>query len=230
MEYYIREDNGLDFSKYLSKCFLWMFFGLLATFATSALFCYTGLFYEIISRMGIGFVVVCSVIEIVLVIILSRSVSQLNAEKARALFFVYSIINGITLSSIFYVYDLTSIIYIFLAAAAVFGIMAFIGYTTNIDLSKLGYFIPMALITMLIMGIILMFAFNSVLYLIYSLVGVGLFMGITAYDMHMIKRMYNESYSSEAKEALAICGALELYLDFINIFLHLLSLFARSKD
>lgn len=230
MNYTTYKDENLGFSKYLSKCFLWMFLGLLATFATSALFSYSGLFLEIFSRMGTVFMILVSIIEIVLVLVLSVMVYKLDAKKASVLFFVYAIVNGITLSSIFYVYDLTSIIYVFLATAGVFGMMAFIGYTTNLDLSKLRVFIPLALLALIVMGIVLAFSFNETAYIVYSVLGIGLFMIITTYDIHIIKHEYYRMNSASEQNSLAIYGALQLYLDFINIFLHLLALFAKNKD
>lgn len=230
MDYTTYENENLGFSKYLSKCFLWMFLGLLMTFATSAFFSYSGLLLEIFLKMGAGFMVMASVIEIALVIILSLMVYKLNPSIALTLFFAYSIVNGITLSSIFYAYDLTSIIYVFLATAGVFGIMAFVGYTTNLDLSKLSIFIPIALLAMLVTGIILMFSFSETAYIIYSVLGIGLFMIITTYDIHIIKHAYYHTNSSNMQNTLAIYGALQLYLDFINVFLHLLALFAKNRD
>lgn len=227
---YTYGNEDLSFSKYLSKCFLWMFLGLLATFATAAFFSYTGLFITIFANMGIMFTLVISIVEIVLVISVSRVVFKLDTKKALGLFFAYSVINGITLASIFYLYDLTSIIYTFLATAGVFGAMAFIGYTTKLDLSKLGTFLSIGLIGMLIAGIILMFAFNEKVYAIYSIFGIALFMLITAYDIHIIKRMYYHANTYEQRNALSIYGALQLYLDFINIFIRLLALFARNRD
>lgn len=230
MEYSVYKENNMSFSSYLIKCFMWMFFGLLVSFGVAAFFSYSGLLLTILVNFGTAFILISSIVEIVLVISLSRSVMKINTSKATVLFFIYSIINGITLSSIFYLYDLTSIIYVFLAAAAVFGIMALVGYTTKLDLSKLGTFILVALLSLALVGIVLMFAFNEVAYLIYSFIGVGLFMIITTYDIHIIKRIYYETNSNEQKNALSIYGALQLYLDFINIFIHLLSLFGRSRD
>ena len=227
---YTYESNELNFSKYLAKCFLWMFLGLIVSFATAALFSYTGLFYSLFAGMGLMFTLIISIVEIVLVISVSRVIFKLETKKALGLFFLYSMINGITLASIFYLYDLTSIIYTFLATAGVFGAMALLGYTTNIDLSKLGTFLSVSLIGMLIAGIILMFAFNEKVYAIYSIVGIALFMLITAYDIHIIKRMYYHANSYEQKNALSIYGALQLYLDFINIFIRLLAIFARNND
>lgn len=227
---YTYESNELNFSKYLSKCFMWMFVGLLVSFATAFIFNYTGLFISIYSSFGMMFTLLISIIEIVLVISVSRVVFKLEAKKAISLFLAYSIVNGITLSYIFFIYDLTSIIYVFLATAGIFGVMALIGYTTKLDLSKLGTFITISLIGMLIAGIILMFAFSETAYVLYSIIGIALFMLITAYDIHIIKRLYYSTNTSEQHNALAIYGALQLYLDFINIFIRLVALFGQSRD
>ena len=224
------ERDGLDFSKYLAKCFLWMFIGLLVSFATAAIFSYTGLFLTLFASFGLMFTLVISIVEIILVISVSRVVFKLDTKKAKGMFLLYSAINGITLASIFYIYELTSIIYVFAATAGIFGVMALLGHTTKLDLSKLGSFITVGLILMLIAGIILMFAFNERAYALYSILGIALFMLITAYDIHIIKRMYYSVNTLEQQNALAIYGALQLYLDFINIFIRLLALFAQNKD
>lgn len=230
MDYSVYEENNMSFSSYLTKCFMWMFLGLLTSFGVAVFFSYTGIFASLLVNIGLPFILIASIVEIILVISLSRSIMKINTSKAITLFFAYSIVNGITLSSIFYLYDLTSIIYVFLGAAAVFGIMSLVGYKTKLDLSKLGTFIFVSLISMLVVSIVMMFVFSAVAMLIYCLLGIGLFMLITTYDIHIIKKMYYETTSNEQKNALAIYGALQLYLDFINIFLHLLELFAKNRD
>ena len=229
MEYSFGRDD-LSFSKYLSKCFLWMFVGLLLTFGTALLFSYSGWYIQIFASMGTLFTLVISIVEIILVISVSRMVFKLDTKKAMSLFIAYSIINGITFSSIFYLFSLNSIIYVFLVTSLVFGAMALIGYFTKVDLSRLGSFIKVSLILLLISGIILMFFYNETAYLLYTLLGVGLFLLITAYDIHIIKKMYYATNSYEQQNALAIFGALQLYLDFINLFIRLLALFARNRD
>lgn len=228
MDYIYNDD--LSFSKYLSKCFMWMFVGLLISFATGAIFNYTGLFVTLFGSLGSLFSIALMIVEIILVISLSRQVFKLNTKKAISMFIIYSFINGITLASIFFMYNIQDIFYVFLATAGIFGVMAFLGYTTKLDLSKLGTFISVALIGLLISGIILMFAFSERFYVIYSILGIALFMIITAYDIHILKRMYYRVNTIDSQNALAIYGALQLYLDFINIFIRLLSLFARSRD
>ena len=230
MEYTSYGDTGLGFSKYLSKCFLWMFLGLLLTFVTAVGFSFTGLLADLLLNFGTGFIILFAVIEVVLVIALSASLIKLSTGAALAMFMIYSIVNGITLSSIFYIYDLTSIVYVFLGSASVFGLMALVGYRTNLNLSRLGTFLTISLLITILVGIVMMFAFNETMYLIYNVFGVGLFMLITTYDIHVIKNMYHESSSDSHKEAIAIYGALQLYLDFINIFLRLLALFGKARD
>lgn len=230
MDYTSYGDEGLGFSKYLSKCFLWMFLGLILTFVTAAGFSFTGLLADLLLSFGTGFIILFAVIEVVLVIALSASLSKLSSGAALSMFMIYSVVNGITLSSIFYIYDLTSIVYVFLGSAAVFGIMALVGYKTNLNLSRLGSFITISLLLSILFGIIMMFAFNETAYLIYNVLGIGLFMIITTYDMHVIKHMYYESGSDSHREVIAIFGALQLYLDFINVFLRLLALFGKSRD
>jgi len=209
---------------------MWMFVGLLVSFATAAIFNYTGLFISIFARFGTMFTLITAIVEIILVISVSRVVFSLNSKKAVGLFIAYSFINGITLASVFFLYDLMSIIYVFLATAGIFGVMALLGYTTKLDLSKLGTFITISLIGMLIAGIILMFAFSETAYVLYSILGIALFMLITAYDIHIIKRLYYSTNTIEQQNALAIYGALQLYLDFINIFIRLIALFARNRE
>lgn len=230
MEYTIYENEKMSFSQYLSKCFFWMFFGLLTSFGVSVFFAYTGLFARIFMSLGTTFTFILAIVEIILVISLSRSVFNLDSSKAKTLFFVYSALNGMTLSSIFYLYDMTSIIYVFLGAASIFGIMSVVGYKTKLDLSKLRNFISISLVSVLLISVVMLFAYNSFALLVLSLIIIGLFMIITTYDIHVIKRMYYQTKSVEEQNALAIYGALQLYLDFINIFIHLLRIFARSRD
>lgn len=230
MDYSVYQENNMSFSKYLSKCFMWMFLGLLTSFGVSAIFSYTGLFAGILLNFGTSFILISSIIEIILVISLSRSVFNLDSKMALTLFFMYSVINGVTLSSIFYLFELSSIIYVFLGSSAIFGVMALVGYTTKLDLSRMGTFLSIALLSMLVISVIMLFSYNETAYLTLSVAAIGIFMLITTYDIHIIKRMYYNTNSSSEQNALAIYGALQLYLDFINIFLRLLYIFAKNRD
>jgi len=151
----------------------------------------------------------------------------MNKNTARIFFLLYSFISGLTFSSIFIVYKLTSILYVFLVAAIIFLLFGLIGYFTKIDLTKLGTYLMMALLAIIVCIIINLFVGNSTFDLIISIISIVIFIGFTAYDVQKIKQL---SYENIDEDNLAIVGALNLYLDYINIFLNLLSLFGDSKN
>ena len=166
------------------------------------------------------------IVEFVLVIFLSARVHKMQPNTAKIVFMLYSIVTGLTFSSIFVVYQLQSILIIFLVTSGIFGIFSLIGYKTNIDLSKFSTYLFMMLIGIIICSIINAFLGNSVFDIIISCISIIVFIGYTAYDVQKIKRLANSSVS----ENVAIIGALELYLDFINIFIDLLRLFGKNRD
>ena len=212
-------------NKLLSKSFLWMCIGLLVTFVT-------GFGVSMNERMlenifgGSGFWILV-ILEFVLVIVLSARVMKMNPTTAKISFILYSFVSGLTFSSIFVVYELTSIMMIFLISAIIFGIMAFIGYTTKVDLSMVGFYLLMALLGVILVSIINIFLGNGTLEIIICIICLLLFIGITAYDVQKIRALESTGLP---EDNLAIYGALELYLDFINIFLQILELFAKNKD
>ena len=211
-------------NKMLSKVFGWMFMGLLLTFFTGYFVAsneYT--FYKIFSG-GVYFIF--ALIEIGLVVFLSARVHKMQPNAAKIVFMLYSIVSGLTFSSIFMAYNITSVLVIFLAAALLFGIFACIGYFTKMDLSKLGTYLFMALIALIICIIVNLFVGNGTFDLIINWVCLLIFVGFTAYDIQKIKRLCD----STTNENIAIIGALELYLDFINIFISLLDIFGGSRD
>lgn len=211
-------------NKLISKAFLWMFVGLLVTFAT-------GYFISTNERMlltvfSTGVYIVFAIIELILVIVLSARIRKLKPSTCKAMFLLYSFVSGLTFSSIFITYKMISIIYVFLIAAVIFGIFSLIGYKTKVDLTKLGTYLFMGLLATIIVSIINIFVGNQMLDLIISIVIILIFIGVTAYDIQKIKHMSNNSIP---EENLAIYWALELYLDFINIFLNLLRLFGDDR-
>ena len=211
-------------NKVLAKVFSWMCIGLLLTFFTGYFVAsneYT--FYKIFSG---GTYLFFALIEIVLVIFLSARVHKMQPNTAKIVFMLYSIVSGITFSSIFMTYNILSIIIIFLAASLLFGIFALIGYFTKMDLSKLGTYLFMALVALIICMIINLFVGSGIFDLIINWVCLLVFIGFTAYDIQKIKRLCD----STTNENIAIIGALELYLDFINIFISLLDIFGRGRD
>ena len=216
----------MDKQAVLSKVFMWMFIGLLVTFLTGYVVSLNPTM--LLSIFGDAGYFVCVIVEFVLVIFLSTHISKMSPATAKVSFLLYSFVTGLTFASIFVVYELTSIIYVFLITSLVFGLFAFIGATTKMDLTKMGTYLLMALVSVLICLLINMFIKSSSFSLIISIISVLIFIGYTSYDVQKVLRLYDNNVLPE--ENLAIYGALELYLDFINIFLELLKFFGRKKD
>ena len=209
----------------ISKTFLWMCFGLLVTFITGYFVAHSEVMLKNIYG-GWGYWVFV-IVELLLVIVLSARVMKMKPATAKVCFLLYSFVSGLTFASIFVFYAIDSIMLIFLVSAIIFAIMAIIGYTTKIDLTKMGTYLFFGLVAVLIVALINIFLNSSMVATIVSIVCVIIFIGITAYDVQKIKMLEN---SGLPKENLAIYGALDLYLDYINLFLHLLQLFGRSND
>lgn len=212
-------------SKIMSKVFLWMFIGLAVTFVTGRLIANNPSAIEEIFTGSRVFIL--AIVELVLVIWLSARIQKMSATSAKILFIVYSFVTGLTFSSIFIVYEIESIIYVFLATALIMLIFALLGYFTKIDLTKFGTFLMMAIIGVIIMGIISIFVNNETFSLGIAIASVVIFIGFIAFDVQKIKKMYE--YNMIPEDNLAIYGALQLYLDFINIFIDLLRIFGNDN-
>lgn len=215
----------MNLNKIMRKVFLWMVGGLLFTFGT-AFYVSTNekMIYKILST-NLYYILI--VVELILVIVLSARISKMNTQTAKILFILYSFVTGLTFSSIFVAFNLSSIIYIFLITAIVYALLGLIGYTTKVDLSKIGVYLFIGLIGVVICSIINIFVVNSLFEIIISSVSLIVFLGFTAYDVQSIKRL---SYEYDDNDSVAVIGALKLYLDFINIFLDLITLFGKSKE
>jgi FtsH-binding integral membrane protein len=159
-----------------------------------------------------------------LVFFLSFRIQTLDAGTARALFFVYAALLGVSLATIFMAYTATSISRVFFISAAAFGALSLYGYTTQRDLSGMGSFMFMGLIGIIIASLVNLFLKSSGLDWAISLIGVVVFAGLTAWDTQKIKSMYDGNDDSQSTGRKAVMGALSLYLDFINLFLMLLRL------
>ena len=170
-----------------------------------------------------------AVVELGLVFYLSARIEKLNPGTATALFYLYSVLNGVTLTPIFFVYTLSSIASTFFITAGTFGAMTIFGYVTKQDLSKIGSILFMALIGLIICSIVNIFLKSSGLEWIISLAGVVIFVGLTAWDTQKIKRMAETTYGDDASR-LSTLGALSLYLDFVNLFIYLLRIFGRTNE
>ena len=167
--------------------------------------------------------------ELAVVFVVSGMLDKLSSTTAVLLFYLYAILNGVVFSSIFVIYELGSIAYTFFITAGVFGAMSVYGLVTKNDMTKFGSYCIMALFGLIIASVVNIFVASSSLDWIISLVGVALFIGLTAWDTQKIK---NAAYMTEPSQTgkLATIGALSLYLDFINLFLYLLRFFGRSND
>lgn len=169
--------------------------------------------------------------ELGLVFYTTARIQRLSLATATTLFIIYSALNGVTLSSIFMVYAMTSIAKVFFITAGTFGVMALYGYVTKTDLARFGNLFLMALFGLIIATLANLFIKSSGFDLILSYIGVVLFVGLTAWDSQQIKRaLAYQPGLDEDSQKVALLGALELYLDFINLFLYLLRIFGRSDN
>lgn len=169
------------------------------------------------------------VAELVLVIVLTSRIDRMSSLTATLMFLGYSVLNGVTLSSIFLVYDLGSIATTFAVCACTFGVMALYGAVTRKDLTRIGNIALMALIGLIIASVVNLFLHNTMFDMIISAVGVLLFVGLTAYDAQRIRVLLaGEEYGEETAK-MAVIGALQLYLDFVNLFLYLLRFMGRRN-
>jgi FtsH-binding integral membrane protein len=164
-----------------------------------------------------------------LVMVISFGINRLSPATALTLFFVYAGLLGLSLATIFLVYTHGSIARVFFISAATFGAMSLYGYTTQRDLTGMGSFLFMGLIGIVIASLVNIFLHSSGLDWVISVVGVLVFVGLTAYDTQNIKEMYDPMDDGTIAGRKAVMGALRLYLDFINLFLMLLRLFGDRR-
>lgn len=168
--------------------------------------------------------------ELVLVVALSATLHKLSAAAAASLFLLYAAMNGLTLGVVVAAYTTASVARVFFITSGTYGAMAFIGLTTRKDLTAMGSFLMMGLIALIIASVVNIFLGSSALDWAVSVIGVLLFAGLTAYDVQKFKRMgYLGFTTSRQASQMAISGALNLYLDFINMFLFLLRIFGDRR-
>ena len=221
-------------NQYMTRTFVWMFAGLLVTFAVGIATLYSPLVYILFNS---GLYLVLCIAELVMVVVLSARIDKLRPSTATSLFFGYAVLNGINLSIIFAAYAFSTLVLAFLVGALYFGIMALYGSRTQKDLSSWGPMLSGALITLIIVGLLgglLMFfmpgAFGM-FDLILCAVSLVVFMAFTAYDVQKLKYYYSYFGGDAAMlHKSSIIGALSLYLDYINIFLYVLRILGRHRD
>lgn len=203
-----------------SKVFMWMFVGLFITFSTGyVITLYPNIIFNIFGR---GVYLWFAIAELILVIFLSSRIKKMSFSASLISFLIYSFVSGVTFSSIFLAYKMESIIIIFFITALSFLVLSVIGYVTKIDLSKLSSILLMMLVGIIIATLVNIFVGNTMFDLIISIVAVIVFSLYVLYDVQKIKQ---NAYGIEDENKLAIFGALELYLDFINLLIHLLQIF-----
>jgi len=217
-------------SIFLAKVFNWMAIGLGLTGIIAYLTAYSGLAAALV-RSPLFFLLIIG--ELGLVFYLSARIDKIKAATATGLFVGYSALNGVTLSMIFLMYTSASIAGTFFITAGMFAAMAIYGLVTKRDLTGMGSFMMMGVFGIIIASIVNIFLQSSSLYWTISLIGVIVFVGLTAYDVQKIKRMGEAGILEAGESAVrkgAIMGALALYLDFINLFLMLLRFFGVARD
>lgn len=220
-------------SQYMTKTFGWMFAGLLVTFATGIGTVLSGLIVPLVTT---GLIYATLIAELVMVFVLSGRITKIQPSTATGLFFGYAVLNGMNLSTLFLVYDFASLILAFLVGAVYFGVMAVYGATTHRDLTGWGPKLLGGLIAILVCSLVgnLFSLFGmrfQLMDLLLCAVGLLIFMGLTAYDTQMLKHHYAYFGGDAAMlHKASIIGALNLYLDFINIFLYILRMVGRRND
>lgn len=213
-------------NKLFGKTFFLMFLGLLGSAIVAWYTYYSGLFLDIVLQGGFA---VLLIIELVAVLLFNFLFRKLPPVVVGILYFVYSMLNGVTLATVFAVYELSSVIYLFVISALVFGVFAIIGYKTNKDLSSWGPYITVFLIAGIILSIINLFIIQSSGFdLFVDWLILALFCRVTIYDINKIKMLQNVPDIDQEK--IYIYCAMQLYLDFINIFLRILSIFGKRKN
>ena len=227
----VETDEGLR--QYMLKVYNYMTIGLLITAGVSYLLAHSALgamFFMPETGEPNLFGWIAIIAPFLLVFMMSSAVTSGNAAKAFTLFMIYSGLMGISLTTIFWAYTGLSILRVFLITAGMFAGMSLYGYTTKRDLTKMGSFMTMGLIGIIIAAIVNIFLRSPGLYFVVSVCSVVVFVGLTAWDTWKIREIYNERDSENMMTSKAIFGALNLYLDFINLFITLLRFFGDRRN
>lgn len=217
-------DQGLR--SYMLRVYNYMASGLALTGVVAYIVAHTGL-YEALMTSGAGFIVMLAPLAIVF--FMSIKLQSMKASTAQALFWVFSALMGASLSYIFIRYTDASVARVFFITAATFAAASLYGYTTKRDLTRLGSFLFMGLIGIIIAMLVNIFLGSSVLEFVISAIGVIVFTGLTAFDTQRIKETYVETDGREATLKKSIFGALGLYLNFINLFVMLLNFMGMAS-
>lgn len=206
------------------KMFTWLFIGLLITFASG--YALTLNEQLMIQVLALGILPI-AIIEIVIALVLGIRLAKMHPLTMKILYIIYSILTGVTFSVIFVAFEVSSLISIFIITAIIFALLAFYGYTTKRDLTKIGAIALIALLGIIIGGILNIFIFKSTMFdTVLTMLGVLIFIAYIAYDVNKVKQLMLVI----GEEKAAVYGAFQLYLDFINLFIRLLELFGKRRD
>ena len=217
-------DAGLR--AYMLGVYNYMAGGLLLTGVVAYGAAASGLYQAI---AGTAFIWIVLLAPLALVMFLSFRIERMSLGTAQLTFWSYAGLVGLSLSGIFLIYTGASITRVFFIAAATFGAMSLYGYTTRSDLSRFGSFLFMGLIGIVIASLVNIFLVSSALQFAISIIGVLVFVGLTAWDTQRIKEIYIEGEDAAIAGKKAIMGALALYLDFLNLFLLMMQLFGDRR-
>ncbi|MSR78058.1 MAG: Bax inhibitor-1/YccA family protein [Candidatus Omnitrophica bacterium] len=209
---------------FIQRVYHWMAIGLALTGFVAY---WTASHPTVLRALAGGGFWILAIAEIGLVFWLSASITKISAQAATLAFLAYAFLNGLTMSFVFLAYTGASIATVFFMTAGTFGAVSVFGWTTKADLSSAQGFFAMALIGVIIASIANIFMHSTILYWIISYAGLGVFIGLTAYDTQKLKGIHQNSGGTEQT---AILGALALYLDFINMFLYMMRIFGKRRD
>jgi FtsH-binding integral membrane protein len=220
--------TGVDtgFRDYIRAIYTYMAGGLALT-GVVAYYAFTTGLYLAIARTPLIWLVVFA--PLVMVMFLSFRINKMSLVAAQTTYWVYAAVMGLSLAGIFMMYTGQSIARVFFVSSGTFGAMSLYGYTTKSDLTRWGSFLFMGLIGVIIAGVVNIFLQSSALQFAVSVMGVLVFVGLTAYDTQKIKEMYVYAEPGDTQGKKVVMGALRLYLDFINLFLMLLRLMGNRR-
>ena len=221
-------EGGIDLQSLMRQVYTWMVLGML----TTSVVAFATVSSPLLINLALNPIIllIAVIAEFGVVIAISWGLSRLSSGVATMLFIMYAALNGFTLSMIFLAFDIGSVFLAFATTAALFAVMSIIGYTTQVDLSKMGTYLMMAVIGLVIAMVVNIFVSSGLLDTLISMAGVLIFTALTAYDTQRIGRMAAQmSMNGDGEMKFGIFGALQLYLDFINMFLFVLRLLGRRR-
>lgn len=230
----IYDNNGmnLSFKSYASKVFGFVALGLLISAGVSFLIALNfNVVFGALASLGTFCLLLPAILEIVVAVYFSSRLMSMRKSTAYICYFLYAVLTGLTFSTIFFSFTLSDITFAFVSTTVLFICMAVLGNNTNIDLTRASGYLSAGLISIIISTLLNVFIFKSSGFdLIISYVAVIIFLVLIAYDMQMLRNLYNAGLNDgELYEKLLVFGSFQLYLDFINLFLRILSIFSRRR-